>query len=132
MKKVIISGTFDIIHPGHRDFFRQARQYGDKLIVIVARDQNVLKLKGHLPKFKENERVIKLEEEPLVDEVLLGRSNDPYDLIREEKPDVICLGYDQIYFTEKLQKTFPDIKIVRLKSFRPEIYKSSKMKDNHN
>ena len=46
MKKVMVFGTFDIVHMGHIHMFEQAREYGDKLIVIVARDNNVEKIKG--------------------------------------------------------------------------------------
>ena len=45
MKKVMVFGTFDGLHEGHLDFFRQAREYGDYLIVAVARDVNVKKIK---------------------------------------------------------------------------------------
>ena len=56
MKKVMVFGTFDIFHDGHRDYFKQAREFGDYLIVVVARDENVLKIKGNIPRNNEKAR----------------------------------------------------------------------------
>ena len=52
MKKVIVFGTFDILHQGHLDFFRQAKQYGDYLIVAVAHDENVKKSRPKISRTK--------------------------------------------------------------------------------
>lgn len=124
-KKVMIFGTYDNLHPGHLDFFKQARQYGDELIAVIARDQNVKKFKGHYPRQKENERAKSVRECRLVDTVILGHFYNPYKVIEDYRPDVICLGYDQDSYSEKLEKLFPEITIVRLKPFEPHIYKSS-------
>ena len=40
-KKVICFGTFDILHLGHVNFFKQAKSLGDELVVVIARDVNV-------------------------------------------------------------------------------------------
>ena len=48
MKKVMCSGTFDGLHPGHFNFFKQAKSKGDYLTVIVARDENVEKIRNIL------------------------------------------------------------------------------------
>ena len=55
--KVMVFGTFDGLHEGHKNFFKQARKYGDYLLVVVGRDKNVEKMKGHLPQRNENERM---------------------------------------------------------------------------
>ncbi|MCK5490568.1 MAG: adenylyltransferase/cytidyltransferase family protein, partial [Candidatus Pacebacteria bacterium] len=102
MKKVMVFGTFDIFHKGHEDFFRQAREFGEYLIVVVARDENVLKIKGKLPRDNEDMRQEKIVESKLADKVILGNLDDKYKVIQEYKPDVICLGYDQGTFTENL------------------------------
>lgn len=44
-KKVMVFGTFDIFHKGHEFYFSKAKEYGEELIVIVARDETVLKIK---------------------------------------------------------------------------------------
>ncbi|MHA1679090.1 MAG: adenylyltransferase/cytidyltransferase family protein, partial [Promethearchaeota archaeon] len=56
-KKVLCFGTFDILHPGHVSFLKQARKYGNYLVVVVARDENVKKIKGKYPLDNELKRI---------------------------------------------------------------------------
>jgi FAD synthetase len=134
MKKVLVFGTFDIFHEGHKDFLRQARQYGEFLRVVIARDQTVAKVKGREVVHGELERKNELEKSGLADEVVLGSLEDKYAVIKDFSPDVICLGYDQQFFIDKLEEKlkefgFNEIAIVRLGSFEPEKYKSSKLRE---
>lgn len=133
--KVMVFGTFDILHKGHLNFFKQARKHGDYLIAVVARDKTVLAVKGKLPRNNEKTRLNNIKEIKLVDKALLGNIKDKYAKIKKLKPAVICLGYDQKIFTEGLKTPFlkggggvKEIKVVRLKPFKPEVYKSSKIK----
>ncbi len=134
--KVLVFGTFDGLHEGHKDFFRQAKEYGDTLVVVVGRDSTIVKTKGRPPKFNEQERLKAVQESGLVNEARLGNQAppgeklDPYKVVEEIKPDIICLGYDQTFFADKLAEELPKrglghIKIERLQAFKPEIYKSS-------
>lgn len=127
----MVFGTFDILHPGHLNFFKQAKKYGDYLIVVVGRDKIVKKVKGRLPKHSERERVNQIKKVGLADKVVPGRLRNPYKIIQEYKPDVICLGYDQNSFADGLPEALKRLKlktkIVRLKPFRQKIYKSSKL-----
>ncbi len=129
MKRVLVFGTFDRVHKGHLEFLRQAKECGDYLIVVVGRDAVVGKIKGQEPILSENERAEDLRRIPIVNEVLLGNIGNPYKIIEEIKPDVICLGYDQNSFTEGLQRALDKLnsktKVVRLKAFKPEKYHSS-------
>jgi len=130
MKKVMIFGTFDGLHEGHLDFFRQARGYGDYLIAVVARDVNVKKIKSRPSVKNENERLEILKNCNLVNETALGYENGHYKIIKDLKPDVICLGYDQnsynIGLEEKLiEMGMDNIKIYILKPYKPEKFKSS-------
>ncbi len=131
--RVLIFGTFDVIHPGHIQMIRQARGYGDRIACIVARDSTVEKIKGKKPQNNEETRVENLKKLGLLDMVMLGHIEDPYNVLEAIKPDVICLGYDQISFTEKLQdellKRNIDAKIVRLSSYKDNKYKSSKLQE---
>jgi FAD synthetase len=124
MKKVIVFGTFDGLHPGHLSYFKQAQKYGDYLIAVVALDKNVLKFKGHRPKFSQTERLRGLKNCPLADEARLGGQRR-FDVIAKLKPDIICLGYDQEADIKLLRAKFPKITIVRLKPYKQNIYKSS-------
>lgn len=132
-KKAMVFGTFDILHEGHKDFFRQAKKRGDLLIVVVARDKNVLKVKGRLPQNDENDRLKKISETKLADIVVLGDLEDKYKAIKKYKPEVICIGYDQKYSREELKEKLIEFgldktRLVKLNPFYPEIYKSSKLR----
>lgn len=138
--KVMVFGVFDLLHPGHLNFLIQARELGDKLIVSVARDLNVFKVKGQRPVHGEQRRLDALTLLPVVGKVVLGGLRDPWPHIVKEKPDIIALGYDQnIYVSgqgaagrveeqqleEALQKHgLKKTKVVRLKPHWPEVYKS--------
>ena len=136
MKKVLVFGTFDIIHPGHINFFKQAKKYGDFLVVVLGRDKNIRKIKGRLPHYNEKRRLKNLQKIDLIDQSRLGYLKDPYKIIEKIKPDVICLGYDQNSYTNNLEKELKkrnlSCQVVRLKSFKPEKYKSSKIKNLKN
>lgn len=128
----MIFGTFDRLHPGHLDYIRQARKHGSYLIAIVARDCNVEKIKGVLPKNNEQKRLQQISQLPTVDHARFGHVNQsPLKVIIEEKPDVICLGYDQNSYTKNLKQElekhelYP--RIIRLKPFNEKKFKSSKL-----
>ena len=95
MKVVMCFGAFDGLHPGHLDFFRQAKALGDSLIVSVGRDYNVEKIKHKRPLFNEEERLDMIRQLKIVDNAVLGAVDDFFDHIKEYLPDVLCLGYDQ-------------------------------------
>jgi len=130
MIKVMVFGTFDIFHLGHRNFFEQARGHGDYLIVVVARDETVKAIKKRNARNNEQERLNKICESGLADEVVLGSLENKYESIEKYQPDAICLGYDQEFFVQELEEKLKELglnetKIVRLESFEPQIYKSS-------
>ncbi len=124
MKKVMIFGTYDILHKGHLNFFEQARKYGDNLIVVVARDKTVEKVKGRKPLSNEKKRLKTIRK--YVDKAVLGYIRDKYKIIKLFKPDVICLGYDQKASLKDLKQF--KIPIKRLRSYKPHEYKSSKLR----
>lgn len=124
--RVMVFGTFDILHPGHINFFKQARAYGTELYVVVARDSTVQRIKHKLPRHTEEQRLAAVRAEPLVMKAILGSAVDPMAVIYENTPDVVCLGYDQDHiFVHKLYSEFPNLSVVRLTSYKPEHYKSS-------
>lgn len=134
--RILIFGTYDGVHEGHRSFFAQARALAPNpyLIVSLARDVNVQKVKGKLPFETEEERKVALEKEVLVDEVVLGALNDDYIAhVLAEHPDIIALGYDQsgTKYTDSLEDKLSHAgctaRIVRCEAYKPEIYKSSKL-----
>lgn len=132
MKKVMIFGTFDVVHCGHIHMFREAKEYGDILIAVVGRDVNIERIKGIGPMHNETERKIFLEQIKLIDEVIMGDKTDVYKVIKENKPDVIALGYDQKVYVDKLADAITEFglntKIVKLSAYRPNRFKSTKIK----
>lgn len=132
LKKVMLFGTFDGLHPGHRHFFRQARKIGGQksfLIVSIARDKNVLKIKKALPLLNEKKRMILLKKCELIDKVVLSGAKDHLPHILKEAPDIIALGYDQTFYVKNLKRDLKNkgltVKIVRLRPYKNKIYKNS-------
>jgi len=129
----MIFGTFDAVHAGHEHLFRQARALAKPaqpfLIVSVARDKNVKRIKGHLPVRGERQRLAALRRHPLVDRVVLGALGNHLPHIVRQRPDIIALGYDQRAYVKGLKTSLQQkgltVKIVRLKPHQPNKYKTS-------
>ncbi len=117
MKKVLVGGVFNLIHPGHIFFLGRAREYGDHLTVVVANDKTVLEKKGFLV-FSSEERLELVQNLKHVDNAIVGDERDMFRVVEEEKPDVIVLGYDQEFDTEALERFLKEkniqCKIVRI------------------
>jgi len=130
MKTAMAFGTFDILHPGHINFLKQAKIYGN-LIVIIARDRTVKQVKGKLPKDNEKQRLKAVLSLNLADIAVIGSLGNKYAVIKKYRPDIICLGYDQLHFIDRLDDEIKNLnlktKIIRLKSYKPTVYKSSKL-----
>ncbi|MBD3310672.1 adenylyltransferase/cytidyltransferase family protein [Candidatus Woesearchaeota archaeon] len=131
-KKVLVFGTFDRIHPGHRYFLAKAASCGDSLTVVVARDITVKEVKGAFPGHNEQKRLEAVSSLPEVDKAVLGNLKDKYKVIEAEQPDIICLGYDQKVFADnlaqELEKRGIDAEIYRIGALEPERYKSSRLR----
>ena len=130
MKRILVFGTFDQLHPGHDYFLHEAKKLGDRLIICLARNATVMELKGHQPRHDELARREALAESDSVDEVIYGdRELGTYQIITDVKPDIIALGYDQQALkddlTDFLKKKNINLPLVTINSFEPERYKSS-------
>lgn len=132
--RIMVFGTFDMIHDGHADLFRQARALADNpyLIVSVARDKVAERIKGRKPRNGEEERRAAVAKHELVDEAILGDESGYMGHILTNMPDIIALGYDQEgEFVENLEKDLQTAglktRVVRLMAFKPELYKTSKL-----
>ena len=131
----MVFGAFDGLHPGHLDFFKQAKKYGDFLIVSVGTDKNVEKIKGKKPLFNQTERLHLVQSCKIVDEAVLGAEKNFYNEIKKYSPDVICLGYDQWASEDKVERELAKVglqktKIVRLKPYKHYRAKSTIVKTN--
>lgn len=103
MVRVMASGVFDIIHTGHISYLEQAKSQGDELIVVVACD-NTVRRKKHEPVTPEDMRVRIVGALKPVDKAILGKDGDIFDTVREVRPDLIVLGFDQNFDEDKLSK----------------------------
>ncbi len=130
----MIFGTFDMLHEGHLDFFRQARALSPDpyLIVSIARDSSVVRVKGRASRHTENERKELVEKNELVDEVVLGDVEGYINHIQACAPDIIALGYDQKgEYVKNLEQDLKSVglatQITKLQPFKPDVYKTSKL-----
>ena len=117
MTRVMASGVFDIIHPGHISYLEQARSYGDELVVVIANDDTVRRSK-HEPITPEAMRARIVGALKPVDRAIVGGHGDMMDIVRYVRPDVIVLGYDQHFQEAELAKRLEDegmggIRVVR-------------------
>ncbi|MEI8175030.1 MAG: adenylyltransferase/cytidyltransferase family protein [bacterium] len=133
----MVFGTFDGLHKGHLNLFKQARRLAREpfLIVSIARDVNVKKIKGELPCLSETDRALLIKKCKLVDKVILSGIKNHTAYIIKENPDIIALGYDQKVYVEELKKDFKSkglkVKIVRLKPYKETIYKNHLLKNKN-
>src|SRR3989338_6052643 len=102
--KVLATGGFDYLHEGHLNFLKQAKAEGDFLVVIVATDKSIREIKGFSPENSQEQRAETLKKTGIPDKVLIGDPHDKLKKVLEEKPDMICLGYDQKVDEKKLKR----------------------------
>ena len=135
MKKVMAFGTFDVFHQGHQYYLQQSKSLGDQLVVVVALDQTVFEVKGFSPQDNQELRLQNVATSGLCDLAVLGNPENKFKVLEEHKPDIIALGYDQVAFTQNLEQAIIDLglstKIIRIESYKPEIYKSSYLKNKN-
>ena len=132
MTTALAFGTFDNLHSGHRFYLQKAKEQAGRLIVIVARDETVEKVKGRFPQQSEETRIENVQHLHLADFVFLGDEQHMMNSVLRTRPDVICLGYDQNIpsdFHEVLGKNNLHPRIVRIGALNPEEFKSSKIQN---
>ena len=118
MVRVMATGVFDLLHPGHLYFLEEAKRLGDELVVVVARDQTARRLK-HEPYVPELIRRQMVEALKPVDRAILGSTTDIYQTVVDIKPDLIALGHDQVWDEKEVERECArrgvPVKVVRLK-----------------
>jgi FAD synthetase len=100
LRRIVATGTFDILHPGHVYYLEESKKLGDELFVIVARDANV-KHKPH-PIIPEDQRLEMVSALKPVDHAMLGDKTDMFRPIREIRPDIITIGFNQRFSEDNL------------------------------
>lgn len=127
-QKVLVFGTFDLFHEGHRFLLTEASKRG-RLTVVVARDRNVRSIKGRYSVHNEEERASLVRRAVPAANVILGDVDDFLAPVRALAPDLILLGYDQEFPPGVKQGDMP-CEVERLPAFHPEKYKTSLIRDN--
>ena len=109
IKTVLTGGVFDILHAGHVYTLNEAKKQGDVLVVAVARDEQLRRMKMREPVHSEDYRKVMVDFLKPVDIALVG-FKDPKKMLELVKPDIIVYGYDQPVFLKP-----KGVKIVKLK-----------------
>jgi len=123
IKVAMTGGVFDIIHPGHILTLDEAKKYGDLLIVVVATDQTVKKIKKREPMHSQAERLKMVNALKPVDLAIPG-GVDWRQTLAKVSPDIVIFGYDQ------QEKEIAGIKTIKLDAFSShENSKTGKIRD---
>ena len=128
MTRVVATGTFDILHPGHVLYLSEARRLGDELWVIVARDSTIQHKRK--PLIPEQQRLCMVQALKCVDHAVLGSETDMFAPIEQIRPDVIALGFNQHWDEAELKRKLAgrniNAQVVRLQGVDPSPYASSR------
>lgn len=128
-RRVVATGTFDILHPGHLYYLSESKKLGDELWVIVARDANV-KYKPR-PIVPEEQRRAMIAALRPVDHAVLGDPADMFRPIEAIRPDIITLGFNQYFSEENLQSQLKErnlaARVVRIGRYEGGELASSRM-----
>ncbi|MGC8479210.1 MAG: adenylyltransferase/cytidyltransferase family protein [Candidatus Micrarchaeia archaeon] len=135
-KLVLTFGSFDLLHPGHLSYLESARKHGDKLLVVISRDESIKVIKGKTPLFNERDRLKMLKALKVVDYAIIGKKlktpEDRYKIIKKYKPAVLAFGYDQNVNEDEVRRWLKNnnirSEIVRIKPYKKDKYKSSIIK----
>lgn len=104
-KKIFVSGTYDILHAGHIQFFKEAKELGDYLIVSFCSNKNLKLYKGRVGAIPDDNKKILLEAIRYVDKVYIGTDDGGiWDFVPSfivERPDVLAVTTDDRYAEEK-------------------------------
>ncbi len=132
-KTVLATGVFDILHPGHLRFLEESKRRGGRgarLVVVVARDDTVLRRKGRKPILSEGERLEMVSALRVVDRAVLGHKHlDLIGVLREIQPSIVSVGYDQNDIKSSVKKLIDQeklgIRVVQIPKFSPSALNSS-------
>lgn len=92
--KVFTNGCFDIIHRGHLELLKYCSSLGSVTVGLNS-DSSVRRLKGKCrPIVSQEDRKLLLESIRYVDKVIIFDEDTPYNLIKEQGPDIIVKGGD--------------------------------------
>ena len=128
-KKIVLAGgVFDIIHPGHIHTLNAAKALGDVLVVAIATDKTAQKMKKRPPLHNQELRCELVTCLSMVDRAVIGHEDDIFETVKEIKPNIIVLGYDQThqekFIDDGCKRINLDVEIIRLQSPVPHLSSS--------
>jgi cytidyltransferase-like protein len=128
-KKIVLAGgVFDIIHPGHIHTLNAAKALGGILVVAIATDKTAEKMKKRSPLHNQELRRELVSCLSMVDKAIVGHEDDIFQTVKEVKPNIIVLGYDQIhqekFISDGCKRINLNVEIVRLESPVPHLSSS--------
>ena len=128
-KKIVLAGgVFDIIHPGHIHTLNAAKALGGILVVAIATDKTAKKMKKRSPLHNQELRRELVSSLSMVDKAIVGHEDDIFQTVKEVKPNIIVLGYDQVhqekFISDGCKRINLNIEIVRLESPVPHLSSS--------
>ena len=128
-KKIVLAGgVFDIIHPGHIHTLSAAKALGNVLVVAIATDKTAKKMKKRSPLHNQELRRELVSCLSMVDEAIVGHEDDIFQTVKQVKPDIIVLGYDQVhqekFISDGCKRINLNVEIVRLESPVPHLSSS--------
>lgn len=106
MTRVVAQGTFDLLHPGHVHYLREAAAMGSGLFVIVSRATNVTHKEAPIVPARQRRALVGALEP--VDNAVLGHPEDIFVPIEEIDPDIIVLGHDQHHDERTIERALAD------------------------
>lgn len=136
-RTVLATGAFDLIHLGHVKFLQESKKKGGpraRLVVVIARDNTVLRRKGRRPVLSEEVRKDIVASLKPVDKAILGHHKfDMLGILREVSPDIVAVGFDQNEIKTSLLRLIKreklKIQVVQIRWFGPGRFNdSSKLK----
>ena len=128
-KKIVLAGgVFDIIHPGHIHTLNAAKALGGVLVVAIATDKTAKKMKKRSPLHSQELRRELVSCLSMVDKAIVGHEDDIFQTVKEVKPNIIVLGYDQVhqekFISDGCKRINLNVEIVRLESPVPHLSSS--------
>lgn len=125
---MLAGGVFDIIHPGHIHTLNAAKALGGVLVVAIATDKTAEKMKKRTPLHNQELRRELVSCLSMVDKAIVGHEDDIFQTVKEVKPNIIVLGYDQVhqekFISDGCKRINLNVEIVRLETPVPHLSSS--------
>lgn len=120
----LVFGVFDGFHEGHQYFLREALKRADEVIVVVAPDDVVRRMKGKTPKNNVSDRLRAVSDfDNRIRAVEGDKIQGAWKVLINAQPDIVLVGYDQTAIADEMKKM--GVRFDFIDSHDPHIHKSS-------